>query len=530
MTTGYFLAPNARWQGRDLTGQPCIDGKLYTYEADSLVPKLTYQDKDGLIPNTNPVDLDDKGEANIYWMDDALYRIILKTVNDELVYDQDNYPYVANSQDTPESETDFKSNFIRNPQFTYWTNSTTFAGIKAALAVWDYCVDDWLYSKTDATSVVGISRQTFTVGQEEVPGNPPYFLRYECSNVGGGTETNSQLYQRIKSVQTLSNKNVVPSIALKVVNAPSATVEIYLNQYFGSGGSPSVLVSTLAITANLTTSWQIFNPITDILIPSVNGKTLGTDGLDSLNFSIKFPSNQLVTIDVANAQLVAGTEIVDFEVQSQNDQFKRLDTTITEGVVPTGCYMPTILTSAPAGWVLCNDGTIGNVSSGSSLAMTRCKALFVALWTNILTASGSGPTYTPIYDSAGVLSSAGASAEADWNANKRLSLTKTLGRALCSVGAPSSGTNTGTTWALGQTTGNEQRALTLNQIPDHIHNPDPGTGGQFVFTGGTNNAYNNTGANAGEAAVNTGGILGYGGQQPLVMQPPEIFLNVMIKL
>ena len=430
MTIHYFLAPNARWQGRDLTGQPIIGGKLFTWENETQVPKATYKDKDGNDENTNPVILDDKGEANIYWMDDDLYTIRLETADGDEVYTQDNYPYVANNQDAPTNESDFKNNLVRNPQFTYWTNATTFATIKSSQNIWDYNADDWLFSKTDATSVVTISRQTFALGQSEVPGDPVYFLRYECSSLGGSAETNVNIYQRFNSVQTFSNKSVMPSIAMKVVGVPSATVEIYLYQNFGTGGSPSTQVSKLAITANLTTSWQIFTPASTITLDSVNGKTIGTNGDDALVFSVKFPSNQLVTIDVANVQLVQGTEVVDFDFLSQNDQLKRLDTVVTEGVVPTGSYLQTIATTAPAGWVLCNNGTIGNTSSGSTTALTRCKALFSLLWTNILDASASGPIYVPIFDSAGVLSTKGVSAEADWNANKRLSLTKTLGRVL----------------------------------------------------------------------------------------------------
>ena len=93
--TTYFLAPNARWQGRDLTGQPIIGGKLYTYLNGTVTPKATYLNPEGSQANTNPVILDGKGEANIYWASDELYTIALYTSGDALVYTQNEYPTIG---------------------------------------------------------------------------------------------------------------------------------------------------------------------------------------------------------------------------------------------------------------------------------------------------------------------------------------------------------------------------------------------------------------------------------------------------
>ena len=121
------------------------------------------------------------------------------------------------------------------------------------------------------------------------------------------------------------------------------------------------------------------------------------------------------------------------------------------------------------------------------------------------------------------------SAYADFIAEQTIALTKTLGRALASVGAPSSGTNTGTTWVLGQTTGNEQQVISNANLPSHTHAAPVGSGGQFVATGGTNNSYNNTGANAGQNFAITGDVTGLT-NSAIVTQPPETFVNVFIKL
>jgi hypothetical protein len=72
--------------------------------------------------------------------------------------------------------------------------------------------------------------------------------------------------------------------------------------------------------------------------------------------------------------------------------------------------------TAPTGALLCNGGTIGSASSGASaLASADASDLFALLW-NWANADSA------ILDSAGSASSRGASASADFAANKRLTL------------------------------------------------------------------------------------------------------------
>lgn len=72
-------------------------------------------------------------------------------------------------------------------------------------------------------------------------------------------------------------------------------------------------------------------------------------------------------------------------------------------------------TAAPSGWLKANGSTIGNASSGATLrANADTSALFTLLWDNVAN------TELPIQDSAGAASTRGASAAADFAANKRL--------------------------------------------------------------------------------------------------------------
>ncbi len=69
----------------DRCGKPLAGGKVYTYEANTTTPKVTYKDPYGLTPNTNPIILDAVGEADIYL--DGTYRIRITDCNDVLVND-----------------------------------------------------------------------------------------------------------------------------------------------------------------------------------------------------------------------------------------------------------------------------------------------------------------------------------------------------------------------------------------------------------------------------------------------------------
>lgn len=92
----------------------------------------------------------------------------------------------------------------------------------------------------------------------------------------------------------------------------------------------------------------------------------------------------------------------------------------------TGDAKLTLKTTADSGWVMSNDGTIGDASSGATTrANADCSALFTLLWNNITDA------YAP------VSGGRGGSAAADFAAHKTIALTKNLGRALAVSGAGS---------------------------------------------------------------------------------------------
>lgn len=81
------LMPEGKQSFTNSAGSPLVGGKLYTYDAGTSNPRPTYQDSAGLVPNTNPIILDARGETTAFWS--GSYKIVLKDASDVTVWSVD---------------------------------------------------------------------------------------------------------------------------------------------------------------------------------------------------------------------------------------------------------------------------------------------------------------------------------------------------------------------------------------------------------------------------------------------------------
>lgn len=76
------LSPIPKFQFFDNNGNPLVGGKLYTYQSNTLTPLATYTDYTGVTPNSNPVILNSRGEANVWLPQSSTYKFKLTDAND----------------------------------------------------------------------------------------------------------------------------------------------------------------------------------------------------------------------------------------------------------------------------------------------------------------------------------------------------------------------------------------------------------------------------------------------------------------
>jgi microcystin-dependent protein len=166
---------------------------------------------------------------------------------------------------------------------------------------------------------------------------------------------------------------------------------------------------------------------------------------------------------------------------SATDLKKVTLSTIIGLITPTGILAPYTGTSAPSGWVMASGPkTIGNATSGGTeRANADTSALFTLLWNSFTN------TELVIQDSAGSNTTRGASAAADFAANKRMPLPDIRGRVIACKDDISGSTAsrltaagsgiTGTT--LGAAGGVDTVTLSIGQIPTHTHRQQFSSGG-----------------------------------------------------
>jgi hypothetical protein len=197
-------------------------------------------------------------------------------------------------------------NYLINGNFDFFqrgtTNTLTTAGYTVADR-WQYINDGTLGTGTVFT------QQTFTNGQTDVPNNPTYFLQLACTSVN--TPTN-YIRQRIENVRTLSGQTATISFWARTTSG-TAAISTQFQQEFGTGGSPSSGVYGIGSTNfTATTTWQKFTMTTTI--PSISGKTIGTNNDSALNPSIYFPvGGASGTYQVAQVQVERGSNATQFE-------------------------------------------------------------------------------------------------------------------------------------------------------------------------------------------------------------------------
>jgi hypothetical protein len=199
----------------------------------------------------------------------------------------------------------------------------------------DFRINQRAFSSTTTDSAFGFDRwfapmsagctystQAFTPGTAPVAGyNGINFARLLTTGQSGAS-VYSILTQKIEDIRTIADQTVTVSFWAKAASGtPKIAIEFF--NYFGSGGSPSASTQTYAGQVTLSTSWARYT--VTVTLPSLSGKTLGTDNNSSLNLQLwvsagtDFNSRtgslgiQSNTFDIWGVQLEAGSIATPFQ-------------------------------------------------------------------------------------------------------------------------------------------------------------------------------------------------------------------------
>jgi hypothetical protein len=151
---------------------------------------------------------------------------------------------------------------------------------------------------------------TFSQETNSNPSETDGLQKYARLNVSASSDFTS-IRQPIEDVTSVPAGTATISFYAKGT-APTGGLYLWGTQNFGSGGSASVGITELQITASLTGSWVRYTA--QITIPSIDGKTIGDGNYFLLN--IGQYSNTATTaydLNITGVQLEVGEQATPFE-------------------------------------------------------------------------------------------------------------------------------------------------------------------------------------------------------------------------
>lgn len=196
-------------------------------------------------------------------------------------------------------------NKIINGDFGIWQRGTSLTDPAGST----YLADRW------RTSYQGIpptsrtySQQSFTLGAAPVAGyESKFFGRLAITTKGSNVRAG--LANILEDARTFAGQTVTFSFWAK--SDAARTGSIIVTQQYGDGGSPSTALTVVDTSISLTTSWQRFSHT--FSMPSVSGKTFGTNNNSYLAFEVNHNTADGSYIDLWGGQVEAGSIATPFQ-------------------------------------------------------------------------------------------------------------------------------------------------------------------------------------------------------------------------
>lgn len=407
----------------DQNGSPLAGGKVYFYLPGTLTAATSYQNSDLQVPNPHPVILDANGRAGI-WIDQNV-DVEIRDSADVVIF----------------TETAI------NPDVTLNTDSfnlITNGGFEANSTGDGITPDGWSITTHGATALDTTQTDSGTRA-----------LRFTSVGAGGGSAMS------LEPMAVSPNSSIAVSFAVRTDNANI---------------DPRVEVSWYDRNDTLLSTTVLYDPYNDVNLSNPSDW-----------FTYSFTATPPASGRFARLNLVGGDPVNGESGIVWFDSVQVIQSLAGNGLVnrsgrigqPIGTIINKITSATPTGCVPLIGETLGSNSSGANYLGDFYRELFFELWSDLI------DTDSPMLDSGGSASSRGASAQADWDANKRLTLPDGRGCTFVMLdnqgGAAANVMTRAEAARSGAVSGAETHQLSVPEMPSHNH----GVTGTFQLPTGT---------------------------------------------
>lgn len=188
-------------------------------------------------------------------------------------------------------------NMLLNGAFRIWQRGV------GPFTLPSYTADRWGYATSGgAGSAVAMSQ----IAHPTIPGR--FGWRFQLTTLGSLAAP--RLVQNMEGVSKCEGQTV--NVSFKYISNVAASADVGIQQNFGTGGSPSSAVIATNTVSYVNTGGALASMSTTVTVPSVVGKTLGTNGNDSLQLRIGLPL-AICDFQVFEVQLEVGSVATPFE-------------------------------------------------------------------------------------------------------------------------------------------------------------------------------------------------------------------------
>lgn len=186
-------------------------------------------------------------------------------------------------------------NKLINGGFDIWQRGTSFTNHGG------YTADRWTSQSNPTGSVV--SRQSFTAGQTEVPGNPKYFYRLAINNTDSGAADRIAIRQMVEDYEQFVGKTVILSGWYRCTAGIAGGNWLFqMKRSSGFYDNASEISDSRNTTLDPSVTWKYFER--KVYVPSDVLKTQTMTGTASFAIVYYYQSaNKTGNIDLANLQL-----------------------------------------------------------------------------------------------------------------------------------------------------------------------------------------------------------------------------------